>query len=104
MSPRVVVVGDVMLDVVVKPQTDIAPTSDTWSSTRLSRGGAAANLAEALARWGYHVTYVGACGADLAAQMFEDALRGVGIDVELERTDGSSGVVVALVGSDGHAP
>ena len=74
----VVVVGDVMLDVVVKPLTDMAPTSDTASRVRLSRGGAAANMAEALARAGHHVTYVGACGDDLAAQLFEDALRGAG--------------------------
>ncbi len=102
MSSHVIVVGDVMLDVVVKPDTDIAPTSDTWSRIRLSRGGAAANLAEALVRTGHHVTYVGACGNDFAAQMFEDALRALGIDVELERTEESSGVVVALVGPDGQ--
>ena len=43
----VVVIGDVMLDVIVKPAVEIAPTSDTPSRVRLSRGGSAANLAEA---------------------------------------------------------
>jgi len=101
-SLRVIVVGDVMLDVVVKPNAEIAPTSDTPSRVRVSRGGAAANMAEGLARSGHHVTYVGACGSDLAAQLFEDTLRAVGIEVELERIDTPSGVVVALVGSDGQ--
>jgi sugar/nucleoside kinase (ribokinase family) len=97
---RVIVVGDVMLDVVVKPDTEIAPTSDTSSRVRMSRGGAAANMAEALARSGHHVTYVGASGADLASQLFEDALRDAGVDVALERLDTPSGVVVALVHAD----
>jgi sugar/nucleoside kinase (ribokinase family) len=101
-SLRVVVVGDVMLDVVVKPDTAIAPTSDTSSRIRLSRGGAAANMAEVLARSGHHVTYVGACGTDLVAQLFEETLRDAGIEVMLERLDASCGVVVAMVSSDGQ--
>ena len=100
MSLRVIVVGDVMLDVVVKPNSEIAPTSDTSSRVRVGRGGAAANVAESLARHGCHVTYVGASGADLAAQLFENALRDVGVDVALERVDAPSGVVVALVRAD----
>jgi ribokinase len=99
---EVVVIGDVMLDVVVKPDVDIAPTSDTPSRVRMSRGGSAANMAEALARAGHHVTYVGACGDDLAAQIFEDSLRSVGVDVALERTLATTGVVVALVDAEGQ--
>jgi sugar/nucleoside kinase (ribokinase family) len=98
----VVVVGDVMLDVVVKPDTDIASTSDTPSRVRLHRGGAAANVAEALARAGHHVTYVGACGDDLAARLFGDALRSVNVDVQLEVVDSTSGVVVAVVDAAGQ--
>jgi ribokinase len=101
--PReVVVIGDVMLDVVVRPDGDIAPTSDTPSRVRLSRGGSAANMAEALARGGHHVTYVGACGDDLAAQLFEETLRGVGVEVRLDRTEASTGVVVAVVDAEGQ--
>ena len=98
----VVVVGDVMLDVVVKPLSDVAPTSDTKSRVRLSRGGSAANMAVALARAGHHVTYVGSCGDDLAAQLFEDSLRTVGIDMALQRTETTSGVVVAVVDAEGQ--
>ena len=47
MTPRVVVVGDAMLDVVVRPSASVAPTSDTPSRVRVGRGGAAANLAVA---------------------------------------------------------
>jgi sugar/nucleoside kinase (ribokinase family) len=99
---NVVVVGDVMLDVVVKPLADVAPTSDTPSRVRLGRGGAAANMAESLARAGHHVVYVGACGDDSTARLFEDTLRSAGIDVALERIDSTSGVVVAIVDADGQ--
>jgi sugar/nucleoside kinase (ribokinase family) len=91
-----------MLDVVVKPDAVIAPTSDTSSLVRLSRGGAAANMAEALARAGHDVTFVGACGDDLAAQLFEETLHDAGVDVALERFASPTGVVVALVGPDGQ--
>jgi ribokinase len=99
---NVVVLGDVMLDVVVKPDAALAPTSDTPSRVRLSRGGAAANMAEVLARAGHHVTYVGACGDDLAAKHFEETLLEVGIDVALERGAAATGVVVALVDDSGQ--
>jgi sugar/nucleoside kinase (ribokinase family) len=98
----VVVVGDVMLDVVVKPDGEIAPTSDTPSRVRLGRGGSAANMAESLARGGQHVTYVGACGDDLAGQLFEDTLHRVGVETVLERTALPTGVVVAVVDAAGQ--
>ncbi len=99
---HVVVLGDVMLDVVVKPDAAIAPTSDTPSRVRMGRGGAAANMAEALVRAGHHVTFVGACGDDLASRLFEDALAGLGVDVELEHVEQSTGVVVAVVDDAGQ--
>jgi sugar/nucleoside kinase (ribokinase family) len=96
------VIGDVMLDVVVKPDVDIAPTSDTPSRVRLGRGGSAANMAEVLLRAGHHVTYVGACGDDVGARLFETTLRELGADVVLQRTDETTGVVVAVVAADGQ--
>jgi sugar/nucleoside kinase (ribokinase family) len=97
-----VVIGDVMLDVVVKAEKDVAPTSDTPSRVRLGRGGSAANMAEAVARAGHHVTYVGACGDDLAARLFEDALRDADVDAALSRVGKPTGVVVAVVDVDGQ--
>jgi sugar/nucleoside kinase (ribokinase family) len=102
MVRNVVVVGDVMLDVIVKPEVEVAPTSDTPSRVRLGRGGSAANMAEALAEFGHRVTYVGACGDDLAAQLFEGTLRGAGVDVDLERTTANTGVVVAVIDAVGQ--
>lgn len=101
MTPRrILVIGDVMLDVVVKPMSAVAPTSDTPARVRLSRGGSAANMAVSLALTGHHVTFLGASGNDVAAQMFEDTLRDAGVRAALERVDAPTGVVVALVGDD----
>ena len=99
---RVVVVGDVMLDVVVRPIGDVAPTSDTPAEVRVSRGGAAATLASALAAAGHDVRFVGAAGDDEVAAIVIDALRRAGVEPQLWRAPTRTGVVVALVAPDGQ--
>ncbi len=99
---RVIVLGDVMLDVVVKPRGPVAPTSDTPSVIRLRRGGSAANMAVALAASGYDVTYVGAAGDDASAKLVVDDLARVGVRAVLQLGPTPTGVVVALVGEDGE--
>ncbi len=99
---RVVVVGDVMLDVVVRPLGDLAPTSDTPAEVRVSRGGAAATLASALAAAGHDVRFVGAAGDDEVAELVVGALRRAGVEPQLWRAPTRTGVVVALVAPDGQ--
>ncbi|MFI5036361.1 MAG: carbohydrate kinase family protein [Acidimicrobiales bacterium] len=99
---RVVVVGDVMLDVVTRPTAPIAATSDTAAVTRVGRGGSGANLAVALARPGLEVTYVGAAGRDASAAVIVDDLTRAGVRARLQDEDGATGVVVAVVAPDGQ--
>ena len=101
-AKRIVVIGDVMLDVVVRPTREVAATSDTPSSVRLSRGGSGANLAVALATQGHEVLYIGAAGDDVGSRMFVEELTRGGVRGDLEITAGSTGVVVALVAPDGQ--
>jgi ribokinase len=101
-GPRVVVVGDVMLDVVTRPTAPIAPTSDTPAVARVGRGGSGANLAVALAATGAVVTYVGAVGRDAAATVAVDDLIRAGVRTRLQAIDGPTGVVVAVVAPDGQ--
>ncbi len=96
------VVGDVMLDVVVRPIGDLAPTSDTPADVRVSRGGAAATFACALAAAGHRVRFVGAAGDDEVAWLVETALRRAGVEPELWRAPTRTGVVVAMVAPDGQ--
>jgi sugar/nucleoside kinase (ribokinase family) len=93
--------GDVMIDVVVRPRGDWAPTSDTPSNIRISRGGSGANLAIALRVSGHEVLYVGAGGSDAACEVFVDELRQTGVTPRLQIVDSPTGTVVSLVASDG---
>jgi sugar/nucleoside kinase (ribokinase family) len=91
-----------MFDVVVQPTAAVAPTSDTPANVRVSRGGAAANVAVALASFGHDVVYVGVIGDDVFGTMFADDLRHNGVSAQLEVARGSTGIVVALVAPDGQ--
>jgi ribokinase len=99
---RVVVLGDVMLDVIVRRLAPLAPTSDTPSSIRVARGGSGASLALAVATAGHEVVYVGAAGNDGAATIVRDALRSANVTAQLETVDAPTGTVVSLVGDDGQ--
>lgn len=95
--PRVAVIGDVMLDVIVQPTAEVAPASDTPSHVRLARGGAGANLAVALVASGCQALYLGAAGRDPARGIFLEALSAAGVTAHLEEVDADTGTVVALV-------
>jgi sugar/nucleoside kinase (ribokinase family) len=101
MRKRVIVIGDAMLDVVVRPEEPMAPTSDTRSRVHFSRGGSAANLAVALGA-NHDVVYVGVVGDDEPGEMFARDLEEAGIGAELQIEEGSTGVVVAIVSGDGQ--
>lgn len=101
-AKRVVVIGDVILDVIVQPTAAPAPTSDTPSNVRIGRGGAGANVAVTLASYGHEVTYVGVAGNDFAGQLFVDELERAGVTPQLTVGAGPTGVVVALIGNDGQ--
>jgi sugar/nucleoside kinase (ribokinase family) len=99
---RIIVIGDVMLDVIVQPTAPLAPTSDTPANVRMGRGGSGANVAVAMAGAGHDVTYVGVVGNDVAAEQFIADLERAGVRASLERAEGSTGVVVALISNDGQ--
>jgi len=101
-SLRILVVGDAMLDVVVQPKESIAPTSDTPTNVRMSRGGSAANLAVALAQSDHDVYFLGVVANDLPGKMFYEELVRSGVTPVLQSAEGSTGVVVALISSDGQ--
>ena len=101
-SLRILVVGDAMRDVVVQPKGAIAQTSDTPTTVRMSRGGAAANLAVSLAKSSHDVYFLGVVANDLPGKMFyEELIRG-GVTPVLQNAKGSTGVVVAMIASDGQ--
>lgn len=91
-----------MLDVVVQPEGPLAPTSDTPSRIRVSRGGSGANVSLALRRGGHQVHYLGAVGDDPARHIFQMAMNAAGVTLQLRIVEQPTGTVVALVAHDGQ--
>ncbi|OYV58819.1 MAG: hypothetical protein B7Z69_08715 [Actinobacteria bacterium 21-73-9] len=98
----VAVVGDVVLDVVVRVRAPLAATSDTPAEIVVGRGGSAANLAVALADAGRTVTFVGPAGRDDASRLVEDDLARHGVRAHLLRSGATTGTVVSLVDEHGQ--
>lgn len=91
-----------MLDVVVRPLTTIAPTSDTRSDIRVARGGSGASFAISLRLSGHDTHYVGAHGGDTASDIFSQALADAKVTASLQVVDAPTGTVVSIVADDGQ--
>ncbi|HEX5012664.1 MAG TPA: PfkB family carbohydrate kinase [Candidatus Limnocylindrales bacterium] len=101
-GPRVAVVGDLMLDVVVIPSRPLERGTDVPGRVALRQGGSAANTARWLARLGTRSTLVTAVGRDPAGRALVEALTGDGVRVRSVRVPGKPtgriGVVVMFGG------
>lgn len=73
--PPVVVLGDIVVDIVIKPDGSIRMASDTESYIRLGLGGAGANTAVNLARLGVPTAFVGRIGDDELGRVALSALE-----------------------------
>lgn len=98
----VVIVGDVMNDVVVRPLGPIEIGSDTDSEIRRSHGGSGANLAAWLASRGVPVRFYGRAGA-LDVEEHAAGLRDSGVDAHLGADpELPTGSIVVLVECGGE--
>jgi len=91
-----------MLDVVVRANEPINPTSDTASSVHIGRGGSGANIAAELASSGIDVSYVGAVGNDTTGTLCANELTGAGVATNLQLVDAPTGVVVCVINDEGQ--
>jgi sugar/nucleoside kinase (ribokinase family) len=100
-AAKVLVVGDVIDDIVVRPHGAIAPDTDTAADILPTPGGAGANAAVWLAAAGAEVRFVGRVGAaDLARHAM--VFRAAGVDARLvPDTRRPTGTIVILVEPDG---
>ena len=96
LAPDVVVIGDALLDVTVRPRAPIRSGSDAPAEVRVGCGGQGANLAVRLARQGARVELVCGLGDDPAASLVTDALRVDGVAITPVPVD-ATGCVVILV-------
>ena len=100
--PSILVVGDLMTDIIVRPEGPLAKGSDRRASITVRPGGSAANQAAWLASFGVSVDFVARVGAaDVGRETAR--LKAMGVtpwlagDSELE-----SGRLIALIDSDGE--
>jgi sugar/nucleoside kinase (ribokinase family) len=98
---RVCVLGDLLLDVIVRLDSPVAQGDDTTAETRVGAGGQAANVAAWVAELGEQARFVGKRAGDAAGRLVEDELRARGVELVGPVVEGRNGVVVALVGPNG---
>jgi sugar/nucleoside kinase (ribokinase family) len=100
---RIVVLGDVMVDVVVHLEGRLVHASDTPARIRFRGGGSAANTATWLAAAGAAPVFVGRVGADDAGRDAARELQEAGVDARLARDpELPTGICIVLVGVDGE--
>ena len=101
-NSRILVVGDVMTDVVVRPEGPLARGSDRRAQIRFEPGGSAANQAAWLASFGVAVDFVARVGAaDVEAEAAR--LRAAGVTPHLASDpDRRTGRLVALIDPSGE--
>jgi sugar/nucleoside kinase (ribokinase family) len=104
MSAGVVVVGDVGLDVVVRPSMPLVVGGDTPSQISRTPGGAGANSATWLAAYGVPVALLGRVGADAAGREAYALLKKDGVCPVLAWDDRrpTCTVVVVVADADGE--
>lgn len=99
----VVVIGDVVVDIVIKPTGPIRIASDTDSFIRLGLGGAGANTAIHLAREGVPTLFMGRVGDDALGRLVRTALNEPLLTLAVEATpDAPTGAIGILVDDEGQ--
>jgi sugar/nucleoside kinase (ribokinase family) len=98
---RIVVLGDLNLDVHARGQSDIAPGEETRDLVRATPGGSAGTFARIAAAQGASVTFIGCVGTDFVGDLLVRSLEVAGVKSLIQRANGPSGVILALQqGSD----
>jgi len=102
MNSGVLVIGDVMTDIIVRPEGPIVIGSDRRAEIRNRPGGSGANQAVWLASAGAEVLFAARVGA-VDRPMYENYFRGRGVVPALAGDNElPSGVLVTLIDPDGE--
>jgi len=102
-APRIVVLGDLMLDVVLRSDRALETGTDVAGTVTLVQGGSAANTARWLGRLGARVVLVTAVGRDPAGRALVEAVERAGVRVRATRVAGErTGRIGVVVGPAGE--
>jgi sugar/nucleoside kinase (ribokinase family) len=94
---RLTTLGDVMLDVIVRPEQPLARGDDVRARTRAGPGGQAANVAAWAASLGAEARCIANRGDDATGELLAGELAAHGVDLVGPVVAGETGVVVSLV-------
>jgi len=100
--PRVVVVGDLAVDVLVTPTTSPLPGADVPARIATTPGGAGANTAAWLVARGVDVTLVGRVGDDVAGRAVVAGLADAGVDAAVAVDPEAPTATVVVLLADGE--
>jgi len=102
-APRVLVLGDLMLDVVVTPDRAPVIATDVPGRVVLRQGGSAATTARWLARLGARSALITAVGRDAPGRALLEDMRRDGVTLHAARpAGGRTGRIAVLVAADGE--
>jgi sugar/nucleoside kinase (ribokinase family) len=100
---RIVVLGDVMVDVVARLSGPLAAASDAPATIRFHGGGSAGNTAAWLVAAGAQPVLIACVGDDERGSRAQRELRSAGVDARLAVAPGlTTGTCIVLVGRDGE--
>src|SRR5439155_15484187 len=98
---RLICLGDLLLDVVVRLDEPLTPGADAVAVTHAGAGGQAANVAAWAAELGARSRVVCKRANDAAGRLVDEQIRARGVELVGPVVAGRNGVVVSLVGPDG---
>jgi sugar/nucleoside kinase (ribokinase family) len=99
----IIAVGDLVWDVLVKPDALLLPGGDVTGRIALAPGGSAANTAAWVARCGMPAGFVGMVGADVFGDLILADLAREGVQLYVARTAvRDTGVILALIDRAGQ--
>jgi sugar/nucleoside kinase (ribokinase family) len=100
--PRLVTIGHLTLDIVVRQSGGPDTGTDVPAQVAFRAGGSAANTARAFARLGGAATFVGAVGADRVGKMAVVALRREGVTARVIFRRGLTARLIVLLAESGE--
>ena len=101
-KPRLVSIGDLMLDVMVRADEPLEAASDVPGTVRFRSGGSAANTTRAFAGLGGTAVMIGALGSDRIGRSVVGSLRSSGVVVHAVMRAGPTPRLAALIEPSGE--
>jgi ribokinase len=103
MQRPILAVGDLVWDVLAKPDRMLLPGGDTTGQIAFAPGGSAANVAAWVARVGAPAGFVGKVGADALGDLIVEDMQREGVELHISRTaERNTGVILVLVDRAGQ--